>query len=216
MFLVRLLSAVIITFLQPGSAHATVQLLVQQLNGDVVVTGSGSANTTALNLDGTDTDYANVLTDSQIYSGPDAFADGSGDGGDVGLWGGIISGPIILGSDPGVFENPSSGSGDLFGILANNGSAISQLVLPLGYISNVSLNGTSTFTGITLAKLGFSPGQIRTWTWGTGANADSLRLEVLGSPPSSADVPSPLPIAGAAAAFHSCRRLRRRIGRPDI
>ena len=64
MFLVRLLSAVIITFLQPGSAHATVQLLVQQLNGDVVVTGSGSANTTALNLDGTDTDYANVLTDS--------------------------------------------------------------------------------------------------------------------------------------------------------
>jgi len=212
----QLLGVLTISLISQGPARATVQLLVRQVNDHVVITGSGSANTTALAFDSTDNDYTNVLTDSQIYAGPDAFGDGSGGGGDVDLWGGITSGPTVFGSDASVFQNPSSGSGDLFGILANNGSAISKLVLPFGYSSGASLSGTSTFTGFTLAQLGLTPGQISTWTWGTGANVDSLRLEVLGSNPSSAAVPAPLPIAGAAAAFHSCHRLRRRCRQPGL
>ena len=115
-----------IFLLSPGSSRARVQLLVQQVNGDVVITGSGSANTTDLALDSTDNDYTNVLTDSQIYAGPDAFGDGSGGGGDVGLWSGITSGPTLFGSDASVAENPSSGSIDTLtgpdGTRANAGS----------------------------------------------------------------------------------------------
>jgi hypothetical protein len=189
--------------LTPAPARAIVTLLVQQVGNDVVITGSGSANTTALTNEGTDNDYTNVLTDAQIYAGPDAFADGSGGGGDVSLWSDITAGPLAFGSDPSVSENPDSGTGDLFGILADNGSGASRLVLPSGYSSGTSLSGTSTFTGFTLAQLGLTPGQISTWSWGTGGDADSLRLEV------ASPVPAPLPIAGAAAAFCHLNRLRR-------
>ncbi len=187
----------------PRPASAIVTLRVQQVGNDVVITGSGSANTTGLTPAGTDNDYTNVLTDAQIYAGPAAFGDGSGGGGDVSLWSNISSGPLAFGSDPSIFENPSSGSGDLFGILANNGSGASYLVLPSSYSSGTSLSGTTTFTGYTLASLGLTPGQISTWSWGADATADSLRLEV-------DPVPAPLPIAGAAAVLYRLKRLRRR------
>ncbi len=192
--------------LTPAPARAIVTLLVQQVGNDVVITGSGSANTTALTNEGTNNDYTNVLTDAQIYAGPDAFGDGSGGGGDVSLWSNITAGPLAFGSDPLVSEPPSSGTGDLFGIVAdyfNSTAGAQRLVLPLGYTSGASLSGTSTFTNITLAQLGFTPGQSSTWSWGTGGNADSLRLEV------ASPVPAPLPIAGAAAAFCHLNRLRR-------
>lgn len=191
--------------LAPAPARAIVTLLVQQVGNDVVITGSGSANTTALTADGTDNDYTNVLADTQIYAGPDAFGDLSGGGGDVSLWSNISAGPLVFGSDPSVYETPSSGTGDLFGIVAdyfNSTAGAQRLVLPLGYSSGASLSGTSTFTNITLAQLGFTPGQSSTWSWGTGGDADSLNLLV-------DTVPAPLPIAGAAGAFCRLNRLRR-------
>jgi len=90
---------------------------VQQVGDDVVITGSGSANTTDLTPAGTGNDYTNVLTDAQIYAGPAAFDNGS-----VSLWSNISSGPLAFGSDSNLSENPSSGSGALFGILANTRS----------------------------------------------------------------------------------------------
>ena len=192
--------------LAPAPARAIVTLRVQQVGNDVVITGSGSANTNGLTAAGTDNDYTNVLTDAQIYAGPDVSSDTLGGGGDVSLWSNITFGPLAFGSDPGVTEPPSSGTGDLFGIVAdnfNNTPGAQRLVLPLGYSSGTTLNGTSTFTNITLAQLGFTPGQIDTWSWGAGGDADSLRLEV-------DPVPAPLPIAGAAAVFLRIKRLRRR------
>lgn len=201
--------------LATSPAGAIIQLKVQQVGGNVVVTGSGTANTTGLTAAGSDNDYTNVLTDTQIYSGPHAFGDSSGAGADVSLWSGL-SGPLLFGSDPSVSENPcdptivgcSGGSGDFFGIVADNFASTigaQRLVLPLGYSSGASLNGTSTFTGITLAQLGLSAGTTFTWTWGSGATVDSLHLEVSEPDP----VPAPLPIAGAAATFTGIRRLRR-------
>lgn len=43
-------------------AHALVTLKVQAVGPDLVVTGSGSANTSALTSAGTSTSYSNVLT----------------------------------------------------------------------------------------------------------------------------------------------------------
>ena len=175
-------------------AQAVIRLVVEQVGNDVVVTGSGSANTISLNSDGDITDFTNVLTDSQVYAGPAAF-----DNGLVKFWNGL-SGPQIFGSDPDVTENPeqATSTGQLFGIKA--GSA--QLVLPLGYISGASLSGTSTFTSRTLAQLGFTSGQVTTWSWGSDTTADSLSLEV--SP-----VPAPLPMLLSSAFFGSIPRLRR-------
>lgn len=190
--------------LSPSPASAIITLKVQRVENDVIITGSGSANTTALTFDSNNNNYTNVLTYNQIYAGPAAFGDIPGEEGHVSLWNNITSGPPSFGSNLSVIENPNSGTGQLFGILAADGGA-STLVLPLGYTSGASLSGTSTFTGSTLAKLGLIPGQISTWSWGSGATADSLRLEVIPDP-----VPAPLPIAGAAAVFCRLQRLRLR------
>jgi hypothetical protein len=121
---------------------------------------------------------------------------------------------LSFGIDSSLYElaDPVGSSGDLFGILADNGSGATQLVLPRGYVSNSSLSGVSRFSSLTIAQLGLTPGQLTTWSWGSGANADSLRLEVADS---ASPVPVPAPLLGLGAAFQMARRLRRRLRDAD-
>jgi hypothetical protein len=184
-----------------GAAHAIVRLQVEQIGPNVVITGSGSANTLGLTSLGSNFDWTNTLSDIQIFAGPDAFGDGSGAGGDVSVWS-SITGPSTLGIPIGNFL-PDSGIGDLFGIITDFVSPAPQLILPHSYSSGSALNGTTTFFNQTLSSLGFTPGTSSTWNWGSGGDADSLVLEV--------QVPAPLPILGAALALAQSRRLRRRI-----
>ena len=184
------------------AAHSAIVLTVKQAGSDVVVIGSGSANTNGLAPQISADDYTNVLTDIQIYAGPDAITGVTTPPVDVNLWGGL-TGPSLFGTDPNIFEYPSFGSGDLFGIVADNGIGQSLLVLPSGYVSGTSLNGTSRFSGITLANLGLSPG-VFSWTWGTNSNADSLELRIEPVP-----APAPLPLVGGAMAWSWAKRMRR-------
>lgn len=193
-----LLVAAVLLAPLPGSA---ITLRVEQVGADVVVTGSGSANTQALTLADTRTDFSNVLTEFQVYAGPAANDDGQ-----VGLWSGI-TGPSTINGNVDVTAVPGLGStGDLFGIVADAGSGSGLLVLPDGYTSGASLSGTSRFLGYTLAELGLSPGVTLTWNWGSGSTADSLELQVMNN---GTPVPVPLPLAGAAYAWKSSRKLRR-------
>lgn len=184
------------------AAHSAIVLTVKQDGNDVVVTGSGSANTSGLASPNSANDYTNVLADNQIYAGPDAFTGVTMPPVDVNLWSGI-TGPSLIGNDPNVYENPSSGFGDLFGIVADNGSGQSLLVLPLNYTNGASLSGTSRFNGYTLAGLGLSPG-LFSWTWGMGMNADRLDLKIEPVP-----APAPLPLAGGVVAWRLAKRIRR-------
>jgi hypothetical protein len=188
------------------AAHSAIVLTVKQDGSDVVVIGRGSANTNGLAPKISVDDYTNVLTDNQIYAGPDAFTGVTTPPVDVNLWGGL-TGPNLFGTDPNIFQNPSLGFGDLFGIVADNGQGQSLLVLPSSYMSGDSLNGTSRFSGFTLADLGLNPG-VFSWTWGTNSNADSLELRI--EPvPAPAPVPAPLPLAGGAMAWSLAKRMRR-------
>lgn len=183
--------------------YAALLLQVEQLGDDVVITGSGSANTAALTNEGSDNTWTNVLTDSQIAAGPDAFFNGQ-----VTFWSGI-TGPASFGSDLTFSQNPDSGSGALFGIVASNLTPSPQVFLPQGYISSASLTGTSTFLNSSLISLGFAPGSTFTWSWGSGGSADSFVLNILSTSPAQA--PASLPIAGASLAFAQSRLLRRRL-----
>ncbi len=188
------------------AAHSAIVLTVKQDGNDVVVIGSGSANTTSLfNPPDSPTqalDYTNVLWDNQIYAGPDAF-NGVPPQVDVNLWSGI-NGPLSFNTDPFIFPtNPSSGSGDLFGIYIDTVNNQPLLVLPLLYGSGNPLNGTSRFNNFTLADLGLNPGAF-TWNWGTGQNADSFELRIEPVP-----VPAPLPLAGVPIAWKMAKRMRR-------
>lgn len=197
---IRLSGVLIVSFLVPQPSQGAVLLRVEQVGSDVQVSGSGSALTTELIGTGSTFSWTSALTDAQIYAGPLAINDGN-----VNLYSGVV-GPLVFGGDPGVYELPDlAGSvGDLFGINANDGNGFPQLVLPAGYISGTSLSGTSSFPNLSLAQIGLTPGQVSTWSWGSGANADSLRLEV---------VPAPAPLLGALAAFRMARGLRRRLRR---
>jgi len=188
--------------LTPLPSSAAITLRVEQVGPDVVITGSGTANLNGLTFNSDSTFWTNAITDGQVYVGPDVFNDGN-----VSLYDGI-SGPLAFGVDPSLYEVPDNvgSSGDLFGILADNGSGVTQLVLPLGYSSNSPLGGVSRFSSLTLAQLGLTPGQLNTWSWGSGVNADVLSLEVADNAP----VPAPAPLLGLGAAFHMARRLRRR------
>lgn len=185
-------------------ARALVTLKVKPVGPDLVVTGSGSAQTTSLTSAGSDSAYTNVLSDVQIYAGPAAFSDGN-----VSLWSGL-SGPAAFGGNSAVFEYPDAtpalSFGDLFGIVSSSNPADIRLVLPSSYVSGTSLSGRTTYTNLTLAQAGLTAGTTYTWTWGSGSAAETLELQIDATP-----VPAPLPIAGAAAAFHSLQRLRRRV-----
>ena len=186
------------------AAHSAILLTVRQDGNDVVVIGSGSANINDLTSSVQDDDYTNALTDYQIHAGPVAHSDDQ-DTPDVAvdLWSGI-TGPTIFGTNPNIYETPSSGFlDDLFGIVADNGMGQSLLVLPPNYISDTSLDGTSRFSNITLAQLGLSPG-VFTWNWGMGQNADSFELRIEPVP-----VPAPLPLAGVPIAWNLAKRMRR-------
>jgi hypothetical protein len=188
------------------AAHSAIVLTVKQDGNDVVLIGSGSANTTSLfNPPDSPTqalDYTNVLWDNQIYAGPDAF-NGVPPQVDVNLWSGI-NGPLSFNTDPSILTSyPDSGSGDLFGIYIDNDTNQPLLVLPLDYVSGNPLNGTSRFDGSTLISLGLNPG-VFSWNWGTGQNADSFELRIEPLP-----VPAPLPLAGVPIAWKMAKRMRR-------
>lgn len=190
------------TLLYSPQAKAVINLQVQQIGPDVVISGSGKANLSALTLNSTNLMYQNVLTDVQIYAGPN-----QPNAGQVNLYNGITSGPATISSDPFLVELPdqniAASYGDLFGIVTNPFT----LVLPKGYVSNADLSGISTIQNHTISGLGLTVGT-SSWTWGSMANGDfdSINLTV----PNSTPVPGPLPLAGGAALFGWSRKLRKR------
>ena len=162
---------------------------------DAVATGSGTLNVSALTPSvGSGRAFVNGQ-DAMIVVGPAPnFSNFSTYM--------FASGPATFG--PGAPVIAWYGSGDNFGILGRLGI----LLLPEGYISGAPLYGTSHYPGRTVASLGLTPGTY-VYTWGSGANADSLTIQV-GTP-----VPEPGPLSSStiAAAVFVIWRLRIKSGR---
>jgi hypothetical protein len=157
---------------------------IQQVGSDVVETGSGTINFSALPDEGPASDTAFIWPSfpfgSLAVGGPTA-------GDPVEFYMGI-SGPSGFGSSA---ATPATlGSGDLAGVIANDG-----VYVPSGYVSGAALSDTSTYAIKTLAGLGLTPGTY-TWTWGTGATADSFQLQI---GPASTPEPSTFGLLALAA-----------------
>jgi PEP-CTERM motif len=173
------IAAVLLLASVPGTADAGVVIDVFQSRGDVVATASGSLDLAGLTYVGSGGlgIVVNPLL-AEIIIGPPG-------GGPIDSYTGI-SGPTSFGSH--AFVHSSSATGDIFGVEGGVG----EIVVPAGYISGSSLAGSMTLDNRTIAGLGMIPGTY-TWTWGSGAVADSLTVNIASVPE-----PSTLVLAGAA------------------
>ncbi len=167
-----------------GRVEASVDITIEQVGSNVVLTGSGSLNITGLSFAGTFTVGSGVGGAGALaFVGP-TFAtvdDYSG-----------LTGPSSFGS--GVFTFASSGSGDLFGAYYEASGSI--LEVPKGYVSGSILSGTATFAHKTLSELGLTNG-----TYTFNLPNDSLTVQI---GPAATAVPEPstaIVAAFGAAAF---------------
>jgi len=152
------------------AAGSVVNMTLLEVGGDVVLSGAGTMNTTSLGL--TQLFYRNsgvVPQASQFGCG----LDGPGPFNCVIFTGGTITEPANFGT--GGVTNGNLGTGDFFGIGFANSTR--RLFVPSGYTSGSFISGTTTFNSTTLATLGATPGTY-TWSWGSGANASSIILQV--------------------------------------
>src|SRR5262249_8749074 len=176
-------------------ARAGLTFTLQEVGPDVVMTGSGTVNTAGFNNLSTWIAAANLIPQSAqfIVGGP---------GVQSGTSYSPISGPSTIGTSLGV--DATSGTGDGFGL----GGQAELLFLPDNYVSGSQLSGTATYAGQTLVSLGVTPEKTYTWTWGSGANADSAVLQV---GPTAVPGPSSLVllVAGLPALAAAARGRRR-------
>jgi hypothetical protein len=152
-----------------ATARGEYILIVSQAGSNVVAAGSGTLDTAAL------TTVTNTGL-SGFGINPSAAFVVTGDSSDGAQTYTGFSGPTSFG--PGGYTG-NSGTGDPTGI---NGLA-HYIVTPIGYISGAPLSGSMTFDNTTIAALGLTSGTY-TWTWGSGATADSFVLDIVPEPAS--------------------------------
>ena len=174
----RILGWSILTFCSVFSAKGSVILTLSQDGPNVVLNGSGTANLAALTT--------NQSGGCQSLLGSNFIEAGAL--GLCALWGNM-SGPTSLPVTG--FRAASSSSGDIIGVENYFGSFL--LIVPFSYVSGSALAGTATFSGATLSAVGATPGTY-VWTWGSGATADSLTLQVGAAAPEPSTI---LTVGGA-------------------
>jgi hypothetical protein len=168
-------------------ARAAFVFTLVQVATNIQVTGSGTFNTSALNFRG---DFNGVNPNLEAGSG--LLIDGPPDS-NAWLYSGI-SGPVDFG--PGAPPTGPSGAGDIVGM-----SGGIYLYLPANYVSGTYLSDYGVIQSVTYSGIGATPGSY-VYTWGAGATADSLTLNI------GVNVPEPASLAmlGGPAAIALLRR----------
>jgi hypothetical protein len=154
--------------LSVAPARAAYVVDLREVGSDVVATGSGTIDLTDLSLF-----QSSAFSVTAISPSFGAIVTGPASGGHLDVYSGF-SGPLNFGS--GSQTSPSSGGGDLVGI--SGLITVRHLGVPAGYMSGSALSDTMTFDNTTFASLGATPGTY-TWTWGSGAHADSFTLDII-------------------------------------
>jgi hypothetical protein len=153
----RLGAAMLIGLSAPSAQAGYVVDLTQQ-GGNVVATGSGAIDLTGLRFISSFSTAASILPNNGYILTGRAAPDVSSVDSYIGF-----TGPMTFGS--GAFAAPSSGSGDLVGIVGIR----DQLFVPHDYVSDRALSDTATYDNQSFSSLGVTPGTYK-WTWGSGAN----------------------------------------------
>ena len=137
---------------------------ISQVGSNVVWSGSGKFNLTALTSTGTTSIGGGFQANQAVWAiGPIVTVD---------TYSGTITYPFTFGAG-GV--GVTSNTGSTFGILPGGSGRL--LYVPYGYTSNSVISGTSTYNSTTIAGMGLTPGTY-TWSWGSGGNASTLVMTI--------------------------------------
>jgi hypothetical protein len=154
-------------FASPAQAAYVVTLLEVPAGGGItnlVATGSGSIDLTDLSRSFSDSGTGflapNQGNNELFLTGIGAYQAYTG-----------ATGPTSFGTGNGG-TTANSNSGDFVGVGCGN-----TIEVPSSYISGHALSDTSTYDNATFASLHIIPGTY-TWTWGTGAHADSFTAQI--------------------------------------
>ena len=177
-------------------AHAGFIATVQQVGSNVVITGNGTINTSALTPSMTAAQGGFVFA-----SYPALLLDGSSASYSL-LHSGTMTGPSNYGSGGQI--PASSWSGAAVGF-EQTGQISGDVAVPVGYTSGTSLSASETFSSTTIAALGITPGTY-IWNWGSGASADFFEI-------TTSTVPEPTSVVLVGSAMLGLLALRRRIAR---
>ncbi len=151
-----------------GSARGAFVFTLQQTGANVVLTGTGTIRLGGLSYLGHDYDFGYIHPNAGILVGGPAT--------------GVTNTAYTMSAGPASFglggpRNATSGTGDMVLVGGQN----LELDLPQGYVSGAPLADSAVFANTTLADLGATPGSY-TYTWGSGANADFLTVNIVPEP----------------------------------
>jgi hypothetical protein len=193
--IVRGLSAAAVVASAVAACHGEFVVDFEQSGSNVVATGGGTINLTALPRIGDGGAWPGV-------GGAEGDVTLGADSGVVNIYSGL-NGPQAFGTLAGGVYS-SAASGDTVALFANMGSYGQCVGLSFGYISGAWLSNTTTWDDTTVSGLGLTPGTY-TWTWGSGATADSFVMNI-----SQVPEPTTLTLLGSALLGLGVVYLRRR------
>lgn len=147
-----------------GSASAAAIITVVEADGNVTATASGTVNTAML-------EYSSDALGVGIRSSDGFLMFGGGSRGTH--WGGVSAYPESFGSNLS-WTTMTSGTGDVFGVDGNG-----HLFLPDGIETAgiYEISSTGLWESQTFASLQLTQGSY-VWSWGSGADADSVTLNI--------------------------------------
>jgi hypothetical protein len=174
---------------QPAQALLAYNIL-ETPGGDVVVETNGSLNLPTLGTEpgGCGANGAIISSSAFVCTGPASFVPS-----------------YRLSASQTTFNGTVSriGASSVSGIFTHLNGSIGKFFIDSAYIPGTPIVSSATFNNTTLKGLGFTTtGLIGTWTLENGGDQIQVVLT---------EVPGPLPLLGAGAAFGFSRRLRRRI-----
>ncbi|APW60977.1 PEP-CTERM sorting domain-containing protein [Paludisphaera borealis] len=191
--------AILAVSMSAGQARADLTFTLEEVGSDVVLSGSGSINTSVL------TPYAQWFFNPTAILSPGEGRFTLGVGFDLGDRYIIYQGAVVFG--PGVLQSASSYTGDALDLNGGDGF----IGLPPGYVSGAPISLSMTFASQTLATLGATPGTY-TWTLSPGGNnggtiTDTITLQVGAG--AAVPEPSTLAMLSAGCLGLALRRWRR-------
>jgi hypothetical protein len=153
------------------SAPSGFSVTIVESGGNVVMSASGSLNINGLTLVNPS---AGPFGGGGIGIASAEFLMVRTSGLNGAQYSGFTTTPSNFGTGGGA--SSTSSSGNTFGVLETV-PGTKSLIVPIGYTTGTAISSTQTFSGATFSSLGLTPGTY-TYTWGSGANADSIVMTI--------------------------------------